>query len=295
MARCSISLLGTIRIILDGSPLQGLESAKVRALLAYLAVESGQPHDREQLAGLFWPEMSEAQARHSLSQAIHNLRQALGQAGNTGGLSGQPGSSAPFLLITSHTVQFNQLSDTWLDVKEFEQAVFEVRRHSHRRLETCGQCARLLLVAEQLYQGDFMVGSFVRGCQAFEEWSLVRRERLHRQMCDVLADLVTYYEGRAEIRQALEVAQHWAYLDPLSEPAQRGLMRALALDSQRTKALACYHSFRKLLNQELGVEPVQETQQLYQHILAEETVQSSLPGMPGKLPVPFSRVVGRQD
>ncbi len=292
MAHCSISLLGTIRIILDGSPLQGLESAKVRALLAYLAVESGQPHDREQLAGLFWPEMSEAQARHSLSQAIHNLRQALGQAGNTGGLSGQPGSSAPFLLITSHTVQFNQLSDTWLDVKEFEQAVFEVRRHSHRRLETCGQCARLLLVAEQLYQGDFMVGSFVRGCQAFEEWSLVRRERLHRQMCDVLADLVTYYEGRAEIRQALEVAQHWAYLDPLSEPAQRGLMRALALDSQRAKALAGYHSFCKLLNQELGVEPVQETHQLYQHILAEETVQSSLPG---KLPVLLTPFVGRQD
>ena len=295
MARCAISLLGTMQFTLDGSPLQGMESAKVRALLAYLAVENAQAHERERLAGLFWPEMSEGQARHSLSQAIYNLRQALGQTSKTGDLPGQPSSPVPFLLVAQHTVQFNPHSDTWIDVNEFSRCITDIRNHTHRRLETCGQCARLLRAADQIYQGDFLTGVSLRGCQAFEEWATVWRERLHAQACQVLADLTGYYEARAELRQALEAAQRWAQLDPLHETAQRGLMRALALDSQRTKALAGFNSFRKLLNQELGVEPGKETQQLYQYILAEETAQSSLPGMPGKLPVPPTPFVGRQE
>ena len=295
MARCAILLLGTMQFTLDGSPLQGLESAKVRTLLAYLVVESAQAHERERLAGLFWPEMSEAQARHSLSQAIYNLRQALGQTSKTGDLPGQPVGPVPFLLVTQHTVQFNPHSDTWIDVAEFSRCIANVRSHAHRRLETCGQCARLLRVAEQLYQGDFLTGVSLRGCQAFEEWATVWRERLHAQACQVLADLTGYYEARAELRQGLEAAQRWAQLDPLHETAQRGLMRALALDGQRTQALARYEGFRKLLTQDLNVAPGQETQQLYQRILAEETAQSSLPGMSGKLPVPLTPFVGRQE
>jgi predicted ATPase/DNA-binding SARP family transcriptional activator len=295
MAPCSIMLLGTMQFTLNDSPMQGLESAKVRALLAYLAVESEQAHERERLAGLFWPEMSEAQARHSLSQALYNIRQALGQASKTGDLSGQPDSVAPFLLVTTHTVQFNPYSDHWLDVREFEQIIFEVQRHDHRRLGTCGQCARLLQVAEQLYQGDFLAGVSLRGCQAFEEWALVRRERIRLQICEALSDLANYYEGRAEIRRALEIAQHWVHLDPLSEPAQRSLMRLLALDGQRTQALAGFASFAKMLQTELGVVPERETQRLYQRILDEETTQTSLPGMAGRLPVPLTPFVGRED
>ena len=58
-----------MQVTLDGSPLQGLESAKVRALLAYLAVESAQAHERERLAGLFWPEV-ERSASPPVSQPV---------------------------------------------------------------------------------------------------------------------------------------------------------------------------------------------------------------------------------
>ena len=182
MARCCIKLLGNMQVTLDGSPLHALESGKVRGLLAYLAVESGQAHERERLAGLFWPEMSEAQARHNLSQSLHNLRQALGEGGQTGALSAQPGSASLYLLVTPHTVQFNPHSDAWLDVGEFDIRIAAVRKHAHRRLETCGQCARLLQEAERLYQGDFLAGVSLRGCNAFEEWALVWRERIRRKL-----------------------------------------------------------------------------------------------------------------
>ena len=294
MACCSITLLGTMQFTLDGRPLQGLESAKVRLLLAYLAVESGQAHAREQLAGLFWPEMSESQARHSLSQAIHNLRQALGEAG-TGDLSGQVGKASAFILVTPHTVQFNPHSNTCLDVHAFEQAIAAAHTHNHRRLATCPPCARLLQEAARLYQGDFLPGASLRGCQAFEEWALVQRERLHLLVCEALAGLVAYHEGRAEVSQGLAHARRWAAMDPFSEPAHQALMRLLALDGQRTQALAGYAAFARTLQAELGVEPARETQQLYQRILSEETAQATLPGMPGQLPVPLTPFVGRAD
>ena len=55
MARLSIRLLGPYQIALYGQPVTAFESDKVRALLAFLAVESERAHRRETLAGLLWP------------------------------------------------------------------------------------------------------------------------------------------------------------------------------------------------------------------------------------------------
>ncbi len=52
MAYLSLSLLGPLQIMRDGQPIAGLTYDKVRALLAYLAVEADRPHPREALAGL---------------------------------------------------------------------------------------------------------------------------------------------------------------------------------------------------------------------------------------------------
>ena len=67
-----------VRAVIDGVSLSGFRSAQVRALLAYLAVDSGRPHRRETLASLLWGEYPEHDARRSLSQALTNLR---GRAG----------------------------------------------------------------------------------------------------------------------------------------------------------------------------------------------------------------------
>lgn len=54
MARLAVSLLGPFQEALDGQPVTELRSNKVRAQLAYLAVEADGPHSREVLAGLPW-------------------------------------------------------------------------------------------------------------------------------------------------------------------------------------------------------------------------------------------------
>lgn len=50
VARLSLSLLGAFQAIRDGQPVVGFESNKVRALLAYLAIETDHPHSRARLS-----------------------------------------------------------------------------------------------------------------------------------------------------------------------------------------------------------------------------------------------------
>ena len=78
MAQLSLFFLGPFAVELGGQAITRFASDKVRALLTYLAVESGQPHRRSALAGLLWPEYPERAARASLRNALANLRGTVG-------------------------------------------------------------------------------------------------------------------------------------------------------------------------------------------------------------------------
>jgi DNA-binding SARP family transcriptional activator len=95
--RLAVSLFGRFDTWLDDQPLGGFEYNKVRALLAYLAVETGHPQPRGHLCALFWPDLSESAARQNLSQALTRLRQALGDKQ----------AATPFLLTTTESVRLN--------------------------------------------------------------------------------------------------------------------------------------------------------------------------------------------
>ena len=130
MAHLSLSLLGSFRLTVDGQPGKGFKSNKVRALLAYLAVEANRPHRREVLAGLLWPDWPDRDALANLRSALFDLRKAIGDRT----ASGDREASPPFLLITRDTLQFNAASDHQLDVAEandIERRVEIGRRDRH--------------------------------------------------------------------------------------------------------------------------------------------------------------------
>ena len=78
MAHLALALLGPFQATLDGQPAEGLNSDRLRALLAYLAVERGREHPREQVASLLWPERPDREALSALRYALSNLHGALG-------------------------------------------------------------------------------------------------------------------------------------------------------------------------------------------------------------------------
>ena len=75
MAQLQIHLFGAPTVILASGSEASLPSDKARGLLAYLAVEAGQAHRREKLAGLLWPDYTESSARANLRRALADLRQ----------------------------------------------------------------------------------------------------------------------------------------------------------------------------------------------------------------------------
>ena len=271
LTRLDLSLLGPFAVRLDGEPVTGFASDKVRALLAYLAVEGRRPHRRDALAGLLWPDYPDSDALASLRQAIHKLRQALGEGAqpeqaNPGFPSGEP----PFLLVTPQTVQLDP--DTYrLDVDEFTTLVEACRTHRHRKIEYCSTCHARFRRAAQLYRGDFLAGFILEDSQPFDEWLVLNREGLRRQALEVFVHLAAYHAARSERAQALRYVYRQLELEPWREEAHRLAMRLLALDGQRIAALAQYETCRKVLREELDLEPEAQTTALYENIKAGDS------------------------
>ena len=124
MAQLAIRLLGGFAVTLDGEPVTGFDSNKVRALLAYLAVEADRAHRRESLAALLWPGYPERSARTNLRNALSNLRTVIGDRAATrmAGATRVADAEPPYLLVTRETVQFNTASNYQMDVAAVEQA-----------------------------------------------------------------------------------------------------------------------------------------------------------------------------
>jgi predicted ATPase/DNA-binding SARP family transcriptional activator len=296
MARLSLSLLGPLLVTLEGQPVSGFESNKVRALLIYLAAEADRPHQRDTLAGLLWPELTNEAARSNLRQALANLRQAISDR------TAEP----PFLLITRATLQFNQASDHTLDVATFDALLAACAAHTHRHPATCRSCMQRIEQAVGLYRGGFLAQFSLSDSAAFEEWALLRRERQHQLAIDAVTRLATYHEQRGAYEQAQTYAARQLELDTWREESYRQLMRVLHLNGQRTEALAQYERCRRVLAEELDVEPEEETTTLYEQIkhgqlnTRQDDAEHTLPRQPAdmaaghRLPAQLTSFVGRE-
>ena len=287
MADLSLSFFGGFQVLVAGEPANAFESDKVRALLAYLAIEADHPHRRERLAGLLWPERTERNARQNLSQVLFNLRRAIGDHE----------ADPPFLHVTHHTLQFNQGSNTRLDTAEFEQQLAAYEYHDHTQLAACEPCLKLLHQAINLYQGELLAGFSLSDSRPFEEWLLLTQARYHHLAAEAMHSLAAAYEQRREYDNALWPIRRLIDLNPWSEEAHRRFMRLLALNGQRREALTHFEVFSRLLAEEPGDdEPEAETIALIEQICSGASIHSltSTPPLISQLPAPLTSLVGRE-
>ncbi len=95
-----------------------------------------------------------------------------------------------------------------------------------------------------------------------------------------------------DYESAIGYARRWLALDPLQEAAHRQLMSLFWQSGQRAAALRQYENCREVLCDELGVEPSEETRELYQKIRASTLVSAATLRPKSNLPVqttPFHR------
>lgn len=248
-AELHLAFLGGLSIQRGGEAIPELTSHKALALLCYLALAE-RPQPRMALAGLLWGDMPESNALMNLRKALKQLRQ---QVGN-------------HLVITHQQAAFNRAAPCWVDTTAFAQAGISLSRDESI---TEAQITRLEQ-AIALYNGDFLEGFYVQAAPEFEHWVLGKRAYFHELALQMLHIVASERAKMGQHQSAIEHTRRLLRLEPWREESHRDLMRLLAYDGQRGAALAQYETCRRILREELGVDPSEETQKLYRSIHADQ-------------------------
>lgn len=243
-----LMLFGPPRVEREGQPVE-VSRRKALALLSYLAA-TGQPHSRDTLSTLFWPDVPQRQARGNLRRALSDLNAEIGD---------------DVLALDGEIVALN-VDGVESDVARFRACLAACSTHDHRADDVCPNCVPLLAEAADLYQADFLAGFTLRDTAEFDDWQYFEAEGLRQDLASALARLVEGLVVRADYEAAISYARRWVALDRLHEPAHQQLMRLYAQLGRRHDALRQYRACAETLDDELGISPSPETELLYQRI-----------------------------
>jgi predicted ATPase/DNA-binding SARP family transcriptional activator len=235
-----ITTFGGLRVAIDHEPLGSLRSRSAEALLVYLVCQ-GRPLPREWLAEFFWPERPSEVSQGNLRVALHRLQKRL----------------APYLTVTRQTVGLREENLPYLDSADFERLL----------------AGKQLAEALNLYRGDFLEGFYLENSPAFETWVASERERLRDMAVAAYQEFISKHVARGQGDTAIRLARRLLQLEPFHEPTQRVLLRLLAQMGRRQAALEHFESYRKLLGDELGLEPESATLALLEEIRSGEGLE----------------------
>ena len=222
------------------------------ALLAVLAASGERGRSRDQLLGLFWPEVPQARARHSLDQLLYALRTSLDENLFGGGNPVQLNAA----LINS-------------DVGDFSDAL------ARRDLES----------AIALYRGPFLDGFYLNDAPEFEQWMDAERRRIERTYTDALEHLAKSLEDANDPSAVAPLLHKLIDIDPVSSKHAVGLIRALMNAGDHTAALRYAERYEAIVERELGTGVGPAVAELVAEVRARATTDSIvMRGAPSRAP-----------
>ena len=209
-------------------------------VLGSLLAAPGWKLTRGVLAGRLWPDKDEHSARHCLATALWRIKSRLPRDERLVSLDGES-----IRLSLSHF--------DFVDMLVFERRAQSALRHPD--FLSCGGQRQRLARALGHYTGSFLAWRD-------QESIVFERERLRTLYLDALFALA-HAETKAQNWNAARAsAQALCAIEPLREDAQRLLMTAHVRCGSRALALSPYRSLVALLERELDIAPMAETQRL---------------------------------
>ena len=240
-ARLSIRLLGRVEASLGGRQLR-LGGRHAQALFALLVLDRKR-RSRESIAADLWPD-TDGPTSACLRQALWVIKGSLSEAGI---------DPRQLLEIESEVLGIRDDAKLDLDVDAFERAVRADPADPERAIA--------------LYVGDLVEG-LGHECFAAE------RERLSDAYEDALALAAVDRLERGLIEPAREAAELLLARDPLREEAHAVLITVHGLVGTRSQVVRQYRRLCAVLDYELQVEPLPETDVAYRQAL-DLTVERS--------------------
>jgi len=246
-----ISLLGEQAITDDQIGIIRTGSARAIALVALLVAHAGRPQSRQHIAGLFWPDSTDAQSLTNLRRELHHLRRALG-----------PEAS---LVVTSKDLCWRDTETCRVDVRVFASER-DAALLAAGRDDGAAVVAHAAAAVSQ-YRGDLLPGTY-------DDWLLDARSRIESrcvELCDLLCKTMVQM---GDVAGALDAAKRRVVLRPLEEVGYRTLMQLQADLGDRAAAVSTYHHCASVLERALGLEPDQATRTALQRVLARPTTET---------------------
>ncbi|WP_169735743.1 AfsR/SARP family transcriptional regulator [Intrasporangium oryzae] len=219
--RWKLGLLGDWRLQ-DGEGRVALLHRE-RLLVAFLALHGSRP--RGYVAGILWPDASDAHARASLRQALHAVR-----------------AQAPGL-VEAGADSLSLASGVCSDVDVLREWCDRVERGAEHLSPQAAVEALRILPGPELLLGEF------------EEWVLTERGRIQRARLRALEALAVRLASYELHQHAIAACERAAEIEPLQEGPAHTLVSIYVALGNRVDAMRAYHAFRRRLWDELQAEP----------------------------------------
>jgi WD40 repeat protein/basic membrane lipoprotein Med (substrate-binding protein (PBP1-ABC) superfamily)/DNA-binding SARP family transcriptional activator len=245
-----LRVLGQFDVRFDGLAVE-LPSRRAQSLLSYLALTAGVLHRREKLAGMFWPDSTEANARNYLRQALWRIRKSFELASI---------SWYNYLKTDDIACSFRKDSAYWLDAEVLLE-----------RKDAGVWSVRELVDLVSVYRGELLPGFY-------DEWTVLERERLCASFDHKMRLLLGLLVEGQRWGAVLEWAEHWIAFGTVPEPAYRALMFAYAEMRDLAGVGMVYNRYVEAMDHELGLEPAPEMRAQYERsVRGDRPVRISFP------------------
>jgi DNA-binding SARP family transcriptional activator len=219
-----------------------------QTILRYLITKQGHRASVDALMATLWPEDEPEVAHHKLQVAVSALRRSLNS-----GFDCDPGGG--YILCKNRVYQLNPSISLRTDVDDF-LAFYQLGHQS-----SSGSMAIQFEKACQLYTGPYLTEDL------YADWSFMRREQLSHVYLSMCSTLAEYYLEVGRYEDTVKWATAILKENQSDEAAHRRLIRAYFALGRRSDALRQFHRCQYILNEELGVQPMTETIELFNTIL----------------------------
>jgi DNA-binding SARP family transcriptional activator len=242
-------ILGPLEVRADGSSVP-IAGSKPRALLAALLLNANRVVPTDRLIDFLWGEEPPETARGVLQTYVSQLRQHL---------EGERPAGAPARMVVKQPSGYLlRLAPGELDLGRFQALVDEARKDLEEG--SLGRAAGRLREALGLWRGP-----------ALAEFDSAAAERERARLEEMrLAALETRIDADLRLGRHLELVGELRELvseHPLREGLWGRLMLALHRAGRSGEAAAAYQEARRVLSEELGMEPGPDLQRLLKDIL----------------------------
>jgi predicted ATPase len=265
-----IRLLGPLEVRLGGRPV-GVSGGKRHGVLAVLALRHGRVVAVDELIDALWGEELPAAPRNALQHHVARLRAALGQESIVGSSDGYA------------------LRDVTIDAVRFEQLLAEARRASREGDTRAG--AESIELALALWRGPALQGL------TETEWLGAEARRLEALRVDALEERFETALALGEHREIVSALRATLDENPFRERVWGQLMLALYRGGRQVDALETFQEARRVLAEQLGLDPGPELRRLQEAILAHDPAIAPVPVVAahrGNLPSPTTSFVDRE-